>query len=135
MRLPLYCLGLASDRVGDVFHAVTRLLRHSLPDVLDQFQRNAITVSDALHLALTAVLIGAGFVFLRNTWRALAKAHPSRWVPLPRFGRHRAVLAVLTLVGGMVFVWQSGDLPWPPGQLIRPLCLCVKAASVNRDTI
>ena len=97
MRVPLYCLGLASDRVGDVFHAVTRLVRHSLPDVLDQFQRNAITVSDALYLALTAVLIGAGFVFLRNTWRALAKARPGRWVPLPRFGRHRAVLIVLAL--------------------------------------
>jgi hypothetical protein len=67
MRVPLYCLGLASDGVGDVFHAVTRLVRHGLPDVLDQFERNAITVSDAQYLALTAVLIGAGFVFLRNT--------------------------------------------------------------------
>ncbi len=134
MRLPLYCLGLASDRVGDVFHAVTRLVRHSLPDVLDQFQRNAITVSDALYLALTAVLIGAGFVFLRDTWRALAKARPGRWVPLPRFGRHRAVLTVLALGGGMAFVWQYGDLPWLAGQLIRSLWLGVKAAYGNRDT-
>jgi hypothetical protein len=135
MRLPLYCLGLASDRVGDVFHAVTRLVRHTLPDVLDQFQRNAITVSDALYLALTAVLIGAGFVFLRNTWRALAKARPSRWVPLPRFGRHRAVLTVLALGGGMAFVWQYGDLPSLAGQLVRSLWLGVKAAYGNRDTI
>jgi hypothetical protein len=135
MRLPLYCLGLASDRVGDVFHAVTRLVRHTLPDVLDQFQRNAITVSDALHLALTAVLIGAGFVFLRNTWRALAKARPGRWVPLPRFGRHRAVLTVLALGGGMAFVWQYGDLPWLAGQLIRSLWHGVNAAYGNRDTI
>jgi hypothetical protein len=135
MRVPLYCLGLASDRVGDVFHAVTRLVRHSLPDVLDQFQRNAITISDALHLALTAVLIGAGFVFLRNTWRALAKARPGRWVPLPRFGRHRVVLAVLALGGGMAFVWQYGDLPWLAGQLIRSLWLGVNAAYGNRDTI
>jgi hypothetical protein len=135
MRVPLYCLGLASDRVGDVFHAVTRLVRHTLPDVLDQFQRNAITVSDALHLALTAVLIGAGFVFLRNTWRALAKARPGRWVPLPRFGRHRAVLTVLALGGGMAFVWQYGDLPWLAGQLIRSLWHGVNAAYGNRDTI
>jgi len=115
MRVPLYCLGQASDRVGDVFHVVTRLVRHTLPDVLDQFQRNAITVSDALYLALTAVLIGAGFVFLRNTWRALAKARPGRWLPLPRFGRHRAVLIVLALGGGMALVWQYGDLPWLAG--------------------
>jgi hypothetical protein len=135
MRLPLYCLGLASDRIGDVFHAVTRLVRHTLPDVLDQFQRNAITVSDALHLALTAVLIGAGFVFLKNTWRALAKARPGRWVPLPRFDRHRAVLTVLALCGGMALVWQYGDLPWLAGQLIRSLWLGVKAAYGNRDTI
>jgi hypothetical protein len=27
MRVPLYCLGQASDRVGDVFHVVTRLVR------------------------------------------------------------------------------------------------------------
>jgi hypothetical protein len=118
-----------------VFHAVTRLVRHTLPDVLDQFQRNAITVSDALHLALTAVLIGAGFVFLRNTWRALAKARPGRWVPLPRFGRHRAVLTVLALGGGMAFVWQYGDLPWLAGQLIRSLWHGVNAAYGNRDTI
>jgi hypothetical protein len=135
IRVPLYCLGQASDRVGDVFHVVTRLVRHTLPDVLDQFQRNAITVSDALYLALTALLIGAGFVFLRNTWRALAKARPGRWVPLPRFGRHRAVLTVLALGGGMALVWQYGDLSWLAGQLVRSLWLVVKAAYGNRDTI
>jgi hypothetical protein len=135
MRVPLYCLGLASDGVGDVFHAVTRLVRHSLPDVLDQFERNAITVSDALYLALTAVLIGAGFVFLRNTLRALAKARPGRWVPLPRFGRHRAVLTVLALGGGLALVWQYGDLPWLVGQFVRSLWLAAKGAYENRDAI
>ena len=135
MRVPLYCLGQASDRVGDVFHVVTRLVRHTLPDIIDQFQRNTITVSDALYLALTAVLIGAGFVFLRNTWRALAKARPGRWLPLPRFGRHRAVLIVLALGGGMALIWQYGDLPWLAGQLVRSLWLAVKAAYGNRDTI
>jgi hypothetical protein len=135
MRVPLYCLGLASDRVGDVFHVVTRLVRHSLPDVLDQFQTNAFTVSDALHLALSAALIGAGFVFLRNTWRALAKARPSRWVPLPRFCRHRAVLTILALGGGTAFVWQYDDLPWLAGQLIHSLWLGVTAAYENRDTV
>src|SRR5258708_32148979 len=121
MRVPLYCLGLASDGVGEVFHAVTRLVRHGLPDVLDQFERKGITVSDALDLALTAVLIGAGFVFLRNTLRALAKARPGRWVPLPRFGPHRAVLTVLALGGGLTLVWQYGALPWLPFPLIRSL--------------
>jgi len=135
MRAPLYCLGLASDGVGDVFHAVTRLVRHGLPDVLDQFERNAITVSDALYLALTAVLIGAGFVFLRNTLRALAKAHPVRWVPLPRFGLHRAILTVLALGGGLALVWQYGDLPWLVGQFVRSLWLAAKGAYENRDAI
>jgi hypothetical protein len=135
MRVPLYCLGLASDGVGDVFHAVTRLVRHGLPDVLDQFERNAITVSDALYLALTAVLIGAGFVFLRNTLRALAKARPSRWVPLPRLGWRRVVLVLFALGGGMAFVWQYGDLPWLVGQLVRSLWLAAKDAYENRDAI
>jgi hypothetical protein len=135
MRVPLYCLGLASDGVGDVFHAVTRLVRHGLPDVLDQFERNAITVSDALYLALTAVLIGAGFVFLRNTLRALAKARPGRWVPLPRFGLYRAVLTVLALGGGLALVWQYGDLPWLVGQFVRSLWLAAKGAYENRDAI
>src|SRR5215470_18184878 len=135
MRVPLYCLGLVSDGVGDVFHAVTRLVRHGLPDVLDQFERNAITISDALYLALTAVLIGAGFVFLRNTLGALAKARPGRWVPLPRLGWRRGVLALLALGGGMAFVWQYGDLPWLAGQLVRSLWLAVKAAYGNRDAI
>jgi hypothetical protein len=135
VRVPLYCLGLASDRVGDVFHAVTGLVRHGVPDVLDQFERNAITVSDALYLALTAVLIGAGFVFLRHTLGALANAHPGRWVPLPRLGWRRAVLALLALGGGMAFVWQYSDLPWLAGQLVRSLWLAAKAAYENRDAI
>jgi hypothetical protein len=135
MRVPLYCLSLASDCVGDVLHAVTRLVRHSLPDVLDQFERDAITVADALYLALSAVLIAAGFVFLRSTWRALAKARPGRWVPLPRLGRRRFALTVLALGGAMAFVWQYGDLPWLAGYLVRLLWLAVKAAYGNRDAV
>jgi hypothetical protein len=42
MRVPLYCLSLASDCVSNVLHAVTRFVRHSLPDVLDQFERNVL---------------------------------------------------------------------------------------------
>ena len=135
MRLPLYCLSLASDRVGDVLHAVTRLVRHSLPDVLDQFERNAITVADAFYLALSAVLIAAGFVFLKNTWRALAKARPGRWVPLPRLGRRRTVLTVLALGSAIALVWQCGELPWLAGYLAGLLWLAVKAAYENRDAI
>jgi hypothetical protein len=135
MRVPLFCLGLATDSVGDIFHAVTRLVRHSLSDVLDRFETNAITVSDALYLALTAVLIGAGFVFLRNTLKALAKARPSRWVPLPRLGRRRTVLTVLALCVGMALVWQYGNLAWLADRLVRSVWLAVKAAYENRDTI
>lgn len=135
MRVPLYFLGQATDRVGDVFHAVTRLVGHSLPDILDQFQRNAIAVSDALYLALTAVLIGAGFVFLRNAWRALAKMRPGHWVPLPGLGWRRMILAVLALGGGMALVWQYGDLPWLAGRLVRSLWLAVAAAYENRDAV
>src|SRR5262249_23252690 len=74
-------------------------------------------------------------VFLRNTLGALAKARPGRWVPLPRLGWRRAVLAVLALGGGMAFVWQYGDLPWLAGQFIRSLWLAVKSAYGNRDAI
>jgi hypothetical protein len=135
MRVPLYCLTLAGDCVGDVLHAVTRLVRHSLLDVLDQFERNAITVADAFYLALSGVLIAAGFVFLRTTWRALAKARPGRWVPLPRLGRRRAALTVLVLGSAMALVWEYGDLPWLAGYLVRLLWLAVKAAYGNRDAI
>lgn len=135
MRVPLYCLSLVSDRVGDVLRAVTRLVRHSLPDVLDQFERNAITVADAVHLTLSAVLIAAGFVFLRNIWRALAKARPGRWVPLPRLGRRRTVLTVLALGAAIALVWQCGDLPWLAGYLVRLLWLAVKSAYGYRDVI
>jgi hypothetical protein len=135
IRVPLYCLSLAGDCVGDVLHAVTRLVRHSLLDVLDQFERNAITVADALYLALSAVLIAAGFVFLRNTWRALAKARPGRWVPVPRLGRRRTALTLLALVGAMALVWTYGDLPWLAGYLVRLLWLTVKAGYGNRDAI
>ena len=135
LRVPLYFFGQATDRVGDVFHSVARLVRHGLSDIFDQIETGSITVSDALYLALTAVLIGAGFVFLRNTLGALAKARPGRWVPLPRLGWRRAVLALLALGGGIAFVWQYGDLPWLAGQLVRSLWLAAKAAYGNRDAV
>jgi hypothetical protein len=135
MRVPLYCLSLVSDGVGDVLHAVTRLVRHSLPDLLDQFEQNAITVADALYLTLSAVLIAAGLVFLRNTWQALGKARPGRWLPLPRLGRRRTVLTLLALGTAIALVWQYGDLPWLAGYLVRLLWLAVKSAYVNRDAI
>jgi hypothetical protein len=63
LRVPLYFFGQATDRVGDVFHSVARPVRHGLSDVFDQIETGSITVSDALHLVWTAILVGAGFVF------------------------------------------------------------------------
>ena len=64
--VPLYFIGQATDRVGDVFHSVARLVRHGLSDIFDQIETGSITVSDALYLVWTAILVGAGFVFLRR---------------------------------------------------------------------
>src|SRR5215471_12672256 len=79
LRVPLYFFGQATDRVGDVFHSVARLLREGLPDLLEKLETGTMTVSDALHLALTVLLGGVGFVFLRKAWRALAAMRPGRW--------------------------------------------------------
>ena len=53
LRVPLYFFGQATDRVGDVFHSVARLVRHGLSDIFDQIETGSITVSDALDLAWT----------------------------------------------------------------------------------
>ena len=78
LRVPLYFFGQATDRVGDVFHSVARLVRHGLSDIFDQIETGSITVSDALYLVWTSILVGAGFVFLRRAWRALAIMRPRR---------------------------------------------------------
>ena len=73
LRVPLYFFGQATDRVGDVFHTTARLVRDGLPALFEKLGTGAVTVSDALYLASTVVLVGAGFVFLRRTCRALAR--------------------------------------------------------------
>ena len=60
LRVPLYFFGQATDFVGDVFHSVARLVRHGLSDIFDQIETGSITVSDALYLVWTAILVGAG---------------------------------------------------------------------------
>ena len=55
LRVPLYFFGQATDRVGDVFHSVARLVRHGLSDIFDQIETGSITVSDALSLVWTAI--------------------------------------------------------------------------------
>ena len=86
LRVPLYFFGQATDRVGDVFHSVARLIRHGLSDIFDQIETGSITFSDTLCLVWTAILVGAGFVFLRRAWRALAIMHPGRWLRVPHLG-------------------------------------------------
>jgi hypothetical protein len=78
VRVPLYFFGQATDRVGEVFHSVARLVRHGLSDVFDQIETGTSTLSDALSLVCTAILVGAGFVFLRRAWRSLAILRPGR---------------------------------------------------------
>ena len=135
LRVPLYFFGQATDRVGDVFHSVARLVRHGLSDIFDQIETGSITVSDALYLVWTAILVGAGFVFLRRAWRALAIMHPGRWLRVPRLGWRGMILAVLAFGGAIALVWQYGDLPWLAGRLVDSLWLAVKAAYANRDAL
>jgi hypothetical protein len=78
VRVPLYFFGQATDRVGEVFHSVARLVRHGLSDAFDQIETGTSTLSDALSLVCTAILAGAGFVFLRRAWRSLAILRPGR---------------------------------------------------------
>jgi len=65
LSVPLYFFGQATDRVGDVFHSVAKLVNQGLADIFDQIEAGSIAVSDALYLVWTAILVGAGFVFLR----------------------------------------------------------------------
>jgi len=57
LRVPLYFFGQATDGVGDVFHTVARVVRDGLPDLFEKLGTGAVTVSDALYLALTVVLL------------------------------------------------------------------------------
>jgi hypothetical protein len=111
LRVPLYFFGQATDRAGDVLHSLSRLIRHGLSDIFDQIETGSITVSDVLYLVWTAILVGAGFVFLRRAWRALAIMHPGRWLRVPRLGWRGLILAVLAFGGAIALVWQYGDLP------------------------
>jgi hypothetical protein len=133
LRVPLYFFGQASDRVGDVFHSVARLLRERLPDIFDKLETGTITVSDALYLALTVVLVGAGLVFLRRAWRALAAMRPGHWVRLPRLGWRGKLLALLGFGSAIALVCRYGDLSWLAGRVGHSLWLVVNAAYENKD--
>jgi hypothetical protein len=133
LRVPLYFFGQASDRVGDVFHSVARLLRERLPDIFDKLQTGTITVSDALYLALTVVLVGAGLVFLRRAWRALAAMRPRHWIRLPRLGWRLKLLALLVFGGAVALVCRYGDFSWLAGRVVHALWLAVNAAYANKD--
>ena len=89
LRVPLYFFGQATDRVGDVFHSVARLVRHGLSDIFDQIETGSITLSDALYLVWTAILVGAGFVFLKRAWRAFAIMRPGRHGRVDQRGQGR----------------------------------------------
>jgi hypothetical protein len=135
LRVPLYFFGQATDRVGDVFHTVARLVRDGLPDLFEKLGTGAVTVSDALYLVLTVVLVGAGFVFLRRAWRALAVMRPGHWLGVPRLGWRGKMLAVLALGGAIAFVWQYGDLPWLARRLVHSLWIAIKAAYANSNVV
>jgi hypothetical protein len=135
LRVPLYFFGQASDRVGDVFHSVARLIRDGLPNIFDKLETGAITVSDALYLALTVVLVGAGLVFLRRAWRALALMRPSHWLGVPRLGRRGKTLAVLAFGGALALVYQYGDLLSLARELVVSFWLAVKAVYAHRDAV
>jgi hypothetical protein len=90
VRVPLYFFGQATDRVGEVFHSVARLVRHGLSDAFDQIETGTSTLSDALSLVCTAILVGAGFVFVRRACRSLAILRPGRLLSVPRRGGSRA---------------------------------------------
>ena len=100
-----------------MFHSVARLVRHGLSDVFDQIETGTGTLSDALSLVCTAILVGAGFVFLRRAWRSLAILRPGRLLSVPRLGRRVKLLAVLTFGGTIALVCQYGDLTWISGRL------------------
>ena len=95
LRAPLFFFGQTTDLVEGLFRSVARLVRHGLSDIFEQIETGSITVSDALYLVWTAILVGAGFVFLKKAWRALAIMRPRRWLRVPRLGWRGTFLAVL----------------------------------------
>ena len=133
LRVPLYFFGQATDRVGDVFHSLARLVRHGLSDIFDQIETGSITVSDALSLVWTAILVGAGFVFLTRAWRALAIMRPGCWLCPRRLRLRGMLLAILTFGGTIALVCQYGDLTWLANRLVDSLWFAIKAAYANRD--
>jgi hypothetical protein len=135
LRVPLFFFGQTIDLVEGVFHSVARLVRHGLSDIFDRIETGSITVSDALYLVWTAILVGAGLVFLRSAWRALAIMRPRRWLQVPGFGWRGTFLAVLAFGSAIALLFQYGDLPWLAGRLLDSLWLAVKAAYANRDTL
>jgi hypothetical protein len=135
LRVPLFFFGQTTDLVEDVFHSVASLIRHGLSDIFERIETGSITVSDALYLVWTAILVGAGFVFLRRAWRALAIMRPRRWLRVPRLGWRGTFLAVLALGGAIALLFQYGDLRWLAGRLLDSLWLAVKAAYANRDAL
>jgi ribonuclease Z len=135
LRVPLYFFGQATDRVGDVFHTTARLVRDDLPALFEKLGTGAVTVSDALYLASTVVLVGAGFVFLRRTCRALAVMRPGQWLGVPHLGWRGKLLAVLALGGAIALVWQYDDLPGLARRLVHSLWLAIKAAYTNSDEV
>jgi hypothetical protein len=135
VRVPLYFFGQATDRVGEVFHSVATLVRHGLSDVFDQIETGSSTFSDTLYLVWTAILVGAGFVFLRRAWRALAIMRTGRWLRVPRLGWRGMILAVLAFGGAIALVCRYGDLTWLADRLFDLPWLAARAAYANRDAL
>jgi hypothetical protein len=135
LRVPFYLFGQASDRVGDVFHSVARLIRDGVPNIFDKLETGTITVWDLLYLALTVVLLGAGIVFLRRAWRALALMRPSHWLGVPRLGWRGKMIAVLAFGGTIALVHQFGGLLSLARGLVDTLWLAVEAVFAHRDAV
>jgi len=135
LRVPLFFFGQTTDLVEGLFRSVARLVRHGLSDTFDRIETGPITVSDVLYLVWTAILVGAGFVFLKKAWRALAIMRPRRWLRVPRLGWRGTFLAVLAFGGAIALLFQYGDLPWLSGRLLDSLWPAVKAAYANRDAL
>jgi hypothetical protein len=133
LRVPLYLFGQANDLIGGVYHSVVTLVRDGLPNIFDKLETDSFTVSDALYLALTVVLVGAGFIFLRRAWRALATMRPGHWLHVPRLGWRGKMLSVLAFGGAIALVCQYGDLQWLAGRLVHSLWFVVNAAYANKD--
>src|SRR5262249_17848430 len=81
----------------------------------------------------TAILVGAGFVFLTRAWRALAIMRPGRWLRPRRLGLRGTILTILTFGSTIALVFQYADLTWIANRLVDSLWSAIKAAYANRD--